>query len=355
MRRKDREITEFPEIVAVMEACEVCHVAFLDEEYPYVVPMNFGFEARGEDLTLYFHGAAEGKKHDLIKKNNKVAFVMECAHWVATGPQAGACESTMPFECVMGTGIISYVEEENKTAALQYILNHYKISEGKNPFHTERISKTTVLKIDVTSLSGKKLVIRRELNLAGLVCPQPVLACRTLLDREEVQELVAYVDNEAADANVRRFLEQRGFRTTTEKKGETWRIAAVREGAAQQSDTRVPQGAEKKILVFITTETLGRGDDGLGAKLMATFLATLPEMGDALWRVILLNGGVKLAAAPGDALQSLHALEQSGVSVLVCGTCLAHYGLNAQKSVGETSNMLDIVTSLSLADLVIRP
>ena len=88
---------------------------------------------------------------------------------------------------------------------------------------------------------------------------------------------------------------------------------------------------------------------------MATFLATLPEMGDALWRVILLNGGVKLAAMPGDALQALHKLEQSGVSVLVCGTCLAHYGLHAEKAVGETSNMLDIVTSLSLADLVIRP
>jgi intracellular sulfur oxidation DsrE/DsrF family protein len=86
---------------------------------------------------------------------------------------------------------------------------------------------------------------------------------------------------------------------------------------------------------------------------MATFLATLPEMGDALWRVILLNGGVKLAATPGDALQALRKLEQSGVSVLVCGTCLAHYG--ADKAVGDTSNMLDIVTSLSLADLVIRP
>jgi selenium metabolism protein YedF len=123
----------------------------------------------------------------------------------------------------------------------------------------------------------------------------------------------------------------------------------------QQPAGPAPRQAEKKILVFITTENLGYGDEELGAKLMTTFLATLPEMGDALWRVSLLNGGVKLAATPGNALQSLRGLEQSGVSVLVCGTCLAHYGLHTHKAVGETSNMLDIVTSLSLADLVIRP
>jgi selenium metabolism protein YedF len=195
-----------------------------------------------------------------------------------------------------------------------------------------------------------------ELKLSGLVCPQPVLECRKFLEREQVQSFVAYVDNEAACANVRRFLEQREFHTTMEKEGELWRIFATAKENARQSDAcSPPQEAGKKILVFITTENLGIGDDGLGAKLMASFLATLPEMGDALWRVILLNGGVKLAATPGDALQALRTLEQSGITVLVCGTCLAHYGLNAAKAVGETSNMLDIVTSLSLADLVIRP
>ena len=141
-----------------------------------------------------------------------------------------------------------------------------------------------------------------ELNLSGLVCPQPVLACREFLEQQVVQAIAVYVDNEAASVNVRRFLEQRGFSAAIERKGELWRIDAASKDAARQSDVHVPQRAEKKILVFITTETIGRGDDGLGTKLMATFLSTLPEMGDALWRVILLNGGVKLAAMPGDAL-----------------------------------------------------
>ena len=193
------------------------------------------------------------------------------------------------------------------------------------------------------------------LDLRGLVCPQPVLKCREFLEQAQFQSFVAYVDNEAAGINVQRFLEQREFCVTREKEGASWRIAATGKEAARQSVAPSSQQAEKKILVLITTEKLGHGDDGLGAKLMAAFLATLPEMGDAVWRIILLNGGVKLAAMPGDALQSLRRLEQSGVSVLVCGTCLAHYGLSVHKAVGETSNMLDIVTSLGLADLVIRP
>jgi selenium metabolism protein YedF len=194
-----------------------------------------------------------------------------------------------------------------------------------------------------------------EINLSGLACPQPVLECRRFLEQERVRAFVAYVDNEAASVNVRRFLEQREFYATITREGALWRIAATGKNAAPQSAVRAPQQAERKILVFITTDKLGHGDDVLGAKLMAAFLATLPEMGDALWRVILLNSGVKLTAAPGEALQALRKLEHAGVSVLVCGTCLAHYGLHAKQAVGESSNMLDIVTSLSLADLVIRP
>ena len=60
-----------------------------------------------------------------------------------------------------------------------------------------------------------------------------------------------------------------------------------------------------RTLVLITTETLGRGDETLGTKLMENFLATLPELGSRLWRLVLVNGGVKLTARPGPALDSL--------------------------------------------------
>ena len=86
---------------------------------------------------------------------------------------------------------------------------------------------------------------------------------------------------------------------------------------------------------------------------MGNFLATLPELGESLWRVILLNGGVKLAK-PRSTGQS-EGSENAGTDVLVCGTCLDFYGLLEAKQAGQTTNMLDVVTSLALADKVIRP
>ncbi|HWQ62754.1 MAG TPA: pyridoxamine 5'-phosphate oxidase family protein [Negativicutes bacterium] len=158
MRRQDREITGFDDIVNVMRACQVCHVAFFADEYPYVVPMSFGMEVKeNNEVNLYFHGAQEGRKHDLIRKNNKVAFVMENTHGIVTGPQVGACECTMEFECVMGTGTMEYVAEEEKVAALQTMLRQYDVQEGRNyRFHDEVVPRTCVLRLRVDSLSAKK-------------------------------------------------------------------------------------------------------------------------------------------------------------------------------------------------------
>lgn len=190
------------------------------------------------------------------------------------------------------------------------------------------------------------------------------MRCRDFLENSQPRHCEIFVDNDAAATNVGRFLEQRGFAVTvTREQDDLWRLHASRPNVADlaatpdatAAPTPAPLGEQARTLVFLTTETLGRGDDTLGEKLMATFLATLPEMGDSLWRLVLLNGGVRLSATPGPALDALRALEQHGVSILVCGTCLAHYGLAEAKAVGQTSNMLDIVTSLMLADKVIRP
>ena len=199
------------------------------------------------------------------------------------------------------------------------------------------------------------------LNCRDMACPQPVIRSRELVDAGTA-ELEVLVDNEPAAENVERFLRGRGYAVDRAREGDgLWRLTArAGEGTAVganpvRAETASGLGREAGTLVLITTESLGRGDEGLGEKLMTNFLATLPELGSRLWRLILLNGGVKLAARPGPALEALQSLAQSGVSVLVCGTCLAHYALLEAKAVGETSNMLDIVTSLDLADKIIRP
>jgi len=92
----------------------------------------------------------------------------------------------------------------------------------------------------------------------------------------------------------------------------------------------------------------------LGGKLMINFLRTLTEMGPDLWRLVFVNAGVKLTIDGSEALPDLKAFDQAGIKILVSGTCLTHFGLLDRKKVGETTNMLDIVTAMQLADKVIN-
>ena len=201
--------------------------------------------------------------------------------------------------------------------------------------------------------------MQKELDCRGLACPQPVMETRTAIADAAVDGIAVLVDNTAASENVRRFLENNGFAAAVDKVGDSlWRVTGTRgcQGACAVTEPLpAKEAARGRTLVFISTDTLGRGNDELGGKLMGNFIATLPELGARLWRVVLVNGGVKLAAREGKALDGLRALEQAGVRILVCGTCLEFYGLSEAKQVGETTNMLDIVTSLDLADKVLRP
>ena len=197
------------------------------------------------------------------------------------------------------------------------------------------------------------------LDCRGMACPQPVIKAREALEKKPAS-ITVLVDNAPASENVRRLLEKTGYAGVTVEQREPalWAVSASASCVACAEAEAVIEAADartSRTLVFLSTDTLGHGSEELGAKLMANFLATLPEMRANLWRIVMVNGGVKLASQPGRALDALKKLEADGVSLLVCGTCLEHYGLLEAKQVGETTNMLDIVTSLDLADKVIRP
>lgn len=200
------------------------------------------------------------------------------------------------------------------------------------------------------------------LNCENEPCPNPVLRCKRLLEEQKPQTLEVIVDNEAAMDNVSRYLASKGMRVDeTSKEGNLWTIRASQAGSAEapvadrESQTRTDpnQVSASKILVFLSSDTVGQGDDTLGSRLMGNFLNTLPELGDTLWRIIMVNGAVKLATATNPAVETLKKLEAAGVSILVCGTCLEFFKLMDQKEVGQVTNMLDVVTSQQLADKII--
>jgi selenium metabolism protein YedF len=196
----------------------------------------------------------------------------------------------------------------------------------------------------------------KEIDARGLACPMPVLQTKAALQAEKPDSLRIVVDNAASQQNVQRFLESQGFQTTLEQKGADYFVTGSC-GSEPREQQPVPvekASIDKKIMVMCATDRLGFGDDALGLKLMVNFLRTLKEMGPDLWRLIFVNNGVKLTVDGSEALDDLQALEKGGLKILVCGTCLTHFNLLERKQVGETTNMLDIVTAMQLADKVIN-
>ena len=153
MRRKDREISDFDEMIEVIKKCDVCRVAMQGEEYPYVVPLNFGIETDGTQVVLYFHGALEGKKYELLAKNNKVCFEMDCGHTLYTDMEQGNC--TMCYESVIGFGVMEEVPEEEKLEALDILMEHYPVPAGFR-YNEAVVPRTRLLRLRVKEMTGKR-------------------------------------------------------------------------------------------------------------------------------------------------------------------------------------------------------
>ena len=198
----------------------------------------------------------------------------------------------------------------------------------------------------------------KEIDARGLACPAPVLQTRAVLQEEEPTGVCVIVDNAASQQNVQRFLESRGYDAVLERKGDDYRVLGTLgtepQNQAQTSSQPRPVSETKKIMVMCATDRIGFGDDDLGRNLMINFLRTLKEMGPDLWRLVFVNNGVKLSIDGSEVVGDLKALEDSNLKILVCGTCLNHFNLLERKQVGETTNMLDIVTAMQLADKVIN-
>ncbi|MEW6672826.1 MAG: sulfurtransferase-like selenium metabolism protein YedF [Thermodesulfobacteriota bacterium] len=195
----------------------------------------------------------------------------------------------------------------------------------------------------------------KEIDARGLSCPAPVLQSKAALESGNINRIKVIVDNDAAGQNVSRFLENQGFKTSVSRTGPDFVVSGSCDNMAlPTSDKAVEiESGLKKIMVMAATDRMGVGDDDLGRKLMVNFIRTLKEMGPELWRLVLVNNGVKLTVDGSEALADLKNYEKGGLKIMVCGTCLNHFNLLDRKQVGETTNMLDIVTAMQLADQVI--
>ena len=156
MRRSDRQVSDKTEIIKIIEKCDVCRLGLSDNNIPYVVPMNFGYLYDDGKLTLYFHGASQGRKHDIIANNPVACFEMDCSHKLIEADNAW--QYTMEYESVIGSGEIHYcTDKSEKTNALAYLMKQY--AGDKNfTFPDHVLDTVTVFKLEVVEFTGKRLM-----------------------------------------------------------------------------------------------------------------------------------------------------------------------------------------------------
>jgi nitroimidazol reductase NimA-like FMN-containing flavoprotein (pyridoxamine 5'-phosphate oxidase superfamily) len=149
MRRKDKEIKNKAEIEEIVKKALVCRVAVSDEDKPYIFPVCFGFK----DDCLYFHSAREGKKIEILKRNNKVCFEMDINTELVKGEKG--CDWEIKYSSVIGFGSAEFVEDiREKKEALHILLEHY--SDKKYEFSEQSLAKVAIVKIQVESMTGKR-------------------------------------------------------------------------------------------------------------------------------------------------------------------------------------------------------
>ncbi|MCH5273214.1 MAG: pyridoxamine 5'-phosphate oxidase family protein [Lachnospiraceae bacterium] len=157
MRRKDREVIDPVKIADIINRCTCCRIGFNDDGQVYIVPLNFGYEKKNDTYVLYFHGAKEGRKVDLIHKSPEVGFEMDTDAVVYTLNEDGAaCGYTARFQSIIGNGILSIVTDfEEKKQGLLLLMEHN--TERKEwDFNEKMVNAVMVFKLEVTNMSCKE-------------------------------------------------------------------------------------------------------------------------------------------------------------------------------------------------------
>ena len=149
MRRAEKKISDRAELDSIIRQASVCRLALCDEGTPYIVPVCFGYQ----DNNLYFHSAGEGRKLKILERNNLVCFEMDIDTRLVVNSKP--CDWSMRFLSVIGTGRAHQVEDPaEKIEALNRIMSHYSGPPGD--YDQDLIDKTTVIRIEIESMTGKK-------------------------------------------------------------------------------------------------------------------------------------------------------------------------------------------------------
>jgi selenium metabolism protein YedF len=187
----------------------------------------------------------------------------------------------------------------------------------------------------------------QTVDARGLACPQPVILTRKAM--QEASQVVTLVDNETSMTNVSRMARRAGWQVDVVAQGDEYRIEMAQDGPLPEADPLslgTAQAVTGPLVLVISSEVMGHGEQELGSILIRSFFHTLGEVQPTPNRIVFFNTGVKLACEGSPVLDDLCALEADGVEILVCGTCLDYFELTEEIGAGQVSNMYDIAETM---------
>lgn len=154
MRRKDREITDFDEILKIIDACDIVRLGLSDGDTPYIVPVNFAYEVMDAKVMLYIHGAMVGRKYEILIKNPICSFEMDIPVQIECIEEKK--DVTMRYQSVMGKAVAEFLEGEEKVRALDEILMaRYDQTRDFN-YNRRMIPQTAVIRLKVVEMTAKR-------------------------------------------------------------------------------------------------------------------------------------------------------------------------------------------------------
>lgn len=196
-------------------------------------------------------------------------------------------------------------------------------------------------------------------NAMGDACPIPVIKTKKAIQEVHGPETIeVLVDNEVAVQNVSKMAASTGGAVSSEQLEEKeYKVTILMNGAVEGAAEEAvgTSCAGNNTVYAFTSDRMGSGNDDLGKVLIKGFIFAVTQLDTLPKAMLFYNGGATLTAEGSDCLEDLKALEEQGVEILTCGTCLDYYGLKEKLAVGTVTNMYTIAEKLAGADRLIRP
>jgi selenium metabolism protein YedF len=192
-------------------------------------------------------------------------------------------------------------------------------------------------------------MLEKQIDARGLNCPQPVILTKKALDEMEEGKVVTIVNTETARENVRKLADSMTCSVDIQEVGGDYHINIFKQKNLEGPEFENVAG-KNGLIVLIGSDNFGTGDNTLGKILMNSYIKTLVEVCPLPETVIFLNSGVNLSVEGSGTLGALQKLEEMGVEILSCGTCLDYYNVKEKLAVGHISNMYTIAEKLNNAE-----